>query len=185
MYIEKDENDDVILSIDEIVQGTKFYIESTTVHMEVRLMTPEAKTVIVLSYHKKMPDGSFRSTMIGRDEHFGWAVWVLREKGFIPSPPEGTVFEIFDDKTNQPLDGYPVYTTETEAYRTLFEPLYYRGIKGESSLEPQGDKSVEMLLHEMEAWQRFELFGYSVRPVLKKDIVPEKVRQLVTYTLDY
>lgn len=184
MFIEKDESGEVALQINEIEKGTKYYIENKGYQMEVRLMTPEAKTVVLLSYHKKMADGTFRSTMIGRDEHFGWAVWVLREKGFIPAPPAGTVFEIYDEKNKQPLAGYPLYTTETEAYRPFAETLLYRGIKGESDLEAQGDKSVEMLLHQMEAWQRFELFGYSVRPVNVADVDAERLKGLVTYSVN-
>lgn len=184
MFVEKDENGEIVLKIKEIEPQTKFFMENKTYQMEVRLVTPEAKTVILLSHRKKMPDGSFRSTMINREEHFGWAVWVLREKGFIPAPEKDIVFEIFNEKTQQALEGFPVYVTETEAYRAYSDVLFYRGLKGEAGLEAEGEKSVEMLLYEMEPWERFQLFDFTVRPVHKKDVSDEKLKQLVTYSIN-
>lgn len=184
MYLEKDEDGALVLKIKELEPGTKFFIENKSYQMEVRLVTPEAKTVILLSHRKKMPDGSFRSTMINRDEHFGWVVWVLREKGFIPAPEKDIVFEIYHEQTQEPLADFPVYTTETEAYRAYSDILFYRGLKGEAGLKDEGEKSVEMLLYEMEPWERFQLFHFSVRPVLKKDVSPEKLKQLVTYSIN-
>ncbi len=185
MYIEKgDTEDEFVLSIKELERGTKYLIENKNYQMEVRLRTPEAKTVILLSHRKKTAEGNWRSTMEMRDEHFGWAVWILRTRGFIPAPPEGTVFEIYDEKNQQPLADFPVYATETEAYAAYVDKLFDRGMKGESSLAEKDGKSVEMQLYQMEPWEKFQLFGYVVRPVQAADVEPERLKSLKKYSVN-
>lgn len=184
MSHEKNEKEDNYLKIDEIKKGVRYFIENQYYQMDVKLSGPEAKAVILLSHRKKTTEGIFRPTSIHRDEHFGWAVWLLREKGFIPQPPKQTVFELYDTKNNTVLKDTGVYTTEIEAYQSLAPSLFYRALEGEIQFdESEGMKPAIMQLHEMEDWELLKRFGYEVRPVLKTNVDQHRLKTLVTYSM--
>lgn len=187
MYLEKDpETDACLLKIDELESNSRYLIENQSYQMEVRLGTPEAKTVVILAHRRKMPDGSWRPTSINREEHFGWAVWVLREKGIIPQIPENTAFEIYDRKKEEVLKDSTVYATEIEAYKSLIEDLFYRAEAGEITFdeESEGMKPAIMQLYEIEDWALFDRFDLEVRPVAKDTVESSRLRTFIHYSVN-